>query len=196
MTAPAGGPALAVTGSTGALGGIVAGHLAAAGLEQRLLARDPSKAPALDGAVAVPFAYSDRDASLRALQGVTTLLMVSATEAPDRLDQHRTFVDAAVEAGVQHIVYTSFAGAAPDSIFTLGHDHYWTEQHIRATGLPYTFLRDNCYLDFMPDLVDEQGVIRGPAGTAGWRRSLGRTSRASPPWSSPTPRNTRTSPTP
>lgn len=146
--------------------------------------------------MAVSCAYSDRDASLRALQGVTTLFMVSAAEAVDRLDQHRTFVDAAVEAGVQHIVYTSFAGAAPDSIFSLAHDHYGTEQHIRATGLAYTFLRDNCYLDILPFLVDEHGVIRGPAEdgrvAAVARADIARVAAVV----LTNPRNTRTSPTP
>jgi uncharacterized protein YbjT (DUF2867 family) len=90
--------------------------------------------------------------------------MVSAGEAVDRLAQHRTFVDAAAEAGVQHIIYTSFYGAAPNATFTLGRDHFGTEEHIRAAGIRHTFLRDNLYLDFMPAVVGEDGVIRGPAG--------------------------------
>ncbi|MBO0846902.1 MAG: NmrA family NAD(P)-binding protein, partial [Nocardioides sp.] len=94
----------------------------------------------------------------------TTLLMVSASENADRLAEHRTFVDAAADAGVQHVVYTSFAGAAPDCTFTLGRDHWATEEHIRARRLGHTFLRDNFYLDFLPDMTGEDGVIRGPAG--------------------------------
>ena len=164
MRTPTSRPALAVTGATGALGGIVARFLADRGIEQRLLARTPSKAPALPGAVAVHADYADRDASRRALDGVSTLFMVSGSEAVDRADQHRTFVDTAVEAGVRHIVYTSFYGAAADSIFTHGHDHYATEEHIRASGMGYTFLRDNFYLDVLPHFVGEDGVIRGPAG--------------------------------
>ena len=99
-----------------------------------------------------------------ALDGVKTLFMVSAAETEDRLQQHYTFVDAATAAGVQHIVYTSFFGAAPDSTFTLGRDHYATEEWIKASGMDYTFLRDNFYLDFLPLLAGEDGVIRGPAG--------------------------------
>jgi NAD(P)H dehydrogenase (quinone) len=90
--------------------------------------------------------------------------MVSASESADRLEQHRTFVDAAADAGVQHVVYTSFYGAAPDCTFTLARDHFATEEHIRSRGLAFTFLRDSLYLDFMPMLVGEDGVIRGPAG--------------------------------
>ncbi len=58
--------------------------------------------------------------------------MVSASEAVDRLDQHRAFVSAAAEAGVRHVVYTSFQGAAPDCTFTLGRDHWATEEALRA----------------------------------------------------------------
>lgn len=65
---------------------------------------------------------------------------------------------------MRHIVYTSFVGAAPDAVFTLGRDHYWTEEHIKEAGLSYTFLRNNFYIDFMDALVGENLTIRGPAG--------------------------------
>jgi NAD(P)H dehydrogenase (quinone) len=108
--------------------------------------------------------YADAALSAKALAGVKTLFMVSAAEAEDRLQQHYSFIDAAVAAGVEHVVYTSFYGAAPDSIFTLGRDHYATEEWIKASGMKYTFLRDNFYLDFLPLLTGDDGVIRGPAG--------------------------------
>ncbi|MGO4191516.1 SDR family oxidoreductase [Arthrobacter sp. YAF17] len=157
-------PTLAVTGATGNLGGLVARLLAEAGSPQRLLVRDAARAPELEGAVPVVCTYMDSVLAKGALDGVTTLFMVSAAEAEDRLQQHYAFVDAAMAAGVQHIVYTSFFGAAPDSTFTLGRDHYATEEWIKASGMDYTFLRDNFYLDFMPLLAGEDGVIRGPAG--------------------------------
>jgi NAD(P)H dehydrogenase (quinone) len=90
--------------------------------------------------------------------------MVSAAEHPERVAQHRCFIDAAAAAGVSHLVYTSFYGAAPDATFTLARDHWATENHIRASGMAYTILRDNMYADFLPLLADEHGVIRGPAG--------------------------------
>ncbi len=158
-------PTLAVTGSTGALGGLVSRRLAGSDVVQRLLVRDVSRAPVLDGAVPVGFKdYDDHDSAVAALQGVTTLFMVSAAENSERLSQHYAFVDAAVEAGVRHLIYTSFSGAAADSTFTLGRDHYFTEERIRASGMDWTFLRDNLYLDFFPHMVGEDGVIRGPAG--------------------------------
>jgi uncharacterized protein YbjT (DUF2867 family) len=157
-------PRLAVTGSTGHLGGLVARQLAGAGSPQRLLVRDIGRAPELAGALPVAVAYADPVLAKAALDGVQTLLMVSAAETEDRLQQHCTFVDAAAAAGVQHIVYTSFFGAAADSTFTLGRDHFATEERIKASGMDYTFLRDNFYLDFLPLLAGEDGVIRGPAG--------------------------------
>ena len=157
-------PDLAVTGSTGVLGGMVARQLADAGFSQRLLVRDSRRAPDLQDAPAVAVSYGDPVLSRPALEGVKVLFMVSAAEAEDRLQQHYAFVDAAAEAGVHHIVYTSFFGAAPDCTFTLGRDHYATEERIRASGMGFTFLRDNFYLDFLPMLAGEDGVIRGPAG--------------------------------
>lgn len=158
------GAAIAVTGATGRLGGRVARRIAAGGMPQTLVVRDPDRAPRLPGARVVQGAFGDRDAIRSALRGIDRVLMVSASETPDRLDQHRTFVDAAAEAGVGHLVYISFYGAAPDATFTLARDHWATEQHIRASGLPFTFLRDNLYADFLPAMVGDDGVLRGPAG--------------------------------
>ena len=154
---------LAVTGSTGRLGGRIARRLADAGVPQRLLVRDPSRAPELPGASAVRAPYGDAAAVRAALEGTSTVLMVSASESADRVDQHRAFVDAAVAAGVEQLVYVSFYGAAPDATFTLARDHWATEEHVRARGLPATFLRDDIYADFAPALVGADGVIRGPA---------------------------------
>lgn len=155
---------LGITGATGALGHMVARALSERGIEQRLLVRDLARAPELSGATPELFAYDDAELARSALAGVDTLFMVSGAESADRLEQHRSFVDAATDAGVRHVVYTSFFGAAPDCTFTLARDHWATEEHIRASGMAFTFLRDNFYLDILPHLVGDDGVIRGPAG--------------------------------
>jgi uncharacterized protein YbjT (DUF2867 family) len=156
---------IGITGSTGALGGLVTQALAAdpgAGA-LRLVVRDASRAPQVDAEVAV-CEYADEEAAVAALTGVTTLLMVSAAEARDRREQHRTFIRAAARAGVAHVVYTSFSGAGADATFTLGRDHHDAELAIRESGMDFTFLRDNFYLDVLPLFADAAGVIRGPAG--------------------------------
>jgi NAD(P)H dehydrogenase (quinone) len=156
---------IGITGSTGALGGLVTAALAGDGGGDglRLVVRDPARAPQVGADVAV-CEYADEEAGVAALTGVTTLLMVSAAEAPDRREQHRTFIRAAARAGVQHVVYTSFSGADAEATFTLGRDHHDAEQAIRASGMDFTFLRDNFYLDVLPLFADAAGVIRGPAG--------------------------------
>ncbi len=153
---------LAVTGATGHLGGLVARHLA--DLSPRLIVRDASRAPGIAGADVAVTTYDDLKGSRTALTGVDVLFMVSASESRTRRDEHRTFIRAAAEAGVGHIVYTSFAGAAPDAGFTLGRDHFDAEQALVESGVAHTLLRDNFYLDVLPHFADADGVIRGPAG--------------------------------
>jgi NAD(P)H dehydrogenase (quinone) len=155
---------IALTGATGAVGGTAAHLLADAGRPVRLLVRDTARAPSLQGADVRQATYG-QDGCVQALEGVDTVFMVSGHEAADRLDQHRTFVDAAVTAGVRQIVYLSFVGASATSGFTLGRDHGATEDHIRASGLEWTFVRDNFYAEILPQFADEAGVIRGPAGS-------------------------------
>lgn len=156
----------AITGATGAIGKRVAARLAAAGTAQRLVVRDPQRAPALSGVeVSEPADYGDRDAMTRAFDGVSTVFMVSAKESQNRVEEHRSVVDAAMQAGVSRIVYLSFQGAAEFCTFTFGRDHWHTEQYIRDSGLEFTFLRDSLYLGALVSFVGDDGVIRGPAGS-------------------------------
>lgn len=156
--------AVAVTGASGRIGGRVARRLAAKGVPQRLLVRDPARAPELPGATAVVAPFADGPAVREALQGVDTVFMVSASEDANRAVAQRIFVDEAAAAGVRHVVYLSFQGASPESTFTFARDHADTEEHLRASGMAWTFLRDSFYADFMPMLVGADGVIRGPGG--------------------------------
>jgi NAD(P)H dehydrogenase (quinone) len=167
---------IGITGSTGQLGRLIVQRLAAdpiPGAALRLIVRDAGRAPALDDADGNPAevrvaVYGDAEASRAALDGVDTLFMASGSESPTRRDEHRTFIAAAAASGVTHLVYTSFSGADPDAVFTLGRDHADAEAAIRdaakQTGMHFTLLRDNFYSDFVPMFAGEDGVIRGPAG--------------------------------
>lgn len=73
--------------------------------------------------------------------------------------------EAARDAGVGHVVHTSFAGAAPDATFTFARDHYATEVFLAESGMDVTLLRDNFYMDVTAYLPGADGVIRGSAGT-------------------------------
>ncbi|HWR85973.1 MAG TPA: NAD(P)H-binding protein [Rhodoglobus sp.] len=154
---------IAITGTSGHVGGRVARLLGDD--VGRIIARDPYRALRLPHQPHMRVAaYGDADAARGALEGVDLLFMVSGSESPTRREEHRTFIAAAAEAGVGHIVYTSFVGAGPDAHFTLGRDHGDAEEAIRASGMRFTLLRDNFYSDFMPVFAGEDGVIRGPAG--------------------------------
>ena len=162
-------PLIAVTGSTGQLGGRVATRLAALGQTQRLLVRNLARAPQLPGAEAVQASYEDGPSMRKALRGVQTLFLVSGYGLA-RLEQHYSAIDAAVAAGVERIVYTSFLAAAPLATFAHAREHCLTEQRICASGRRYTFLRPGFYLDRAPGWFSSEGVIRGPAGngTTSW----------------------------
>ena len=153
---------IGVTGSTGQLGSRIVARLT--GVPLRLIVRDPARAPSVPGASVAQAAYGEHAALLSALDGVDVLMLLSATESADRVALHTATVDAAVAAGVQRIVYTSFVGASPGATFTFARDHWHTEQHIRSTGVDFTFLRDNLYLDFVTGYVGQDDAIRGPAG--------------------------------
>ena len=157
---------LGATGATGEVGGRLARRLAARGADQRLIVRDPSRAPDISGAdVAVIGGYDDPAGMREAFAGLDVLFLASAKEDENRLDLHHAAVDAAADAGVGRVVYLSFLGAAPDTTFTFGRDHFHTEERIKAAGLNHTFSRDSLYADYMPLFVGANDVIRGPAGT-------------------------------
>jgi len=172
---------LAITGATGEVGGRVARRLADRGVPQRLIVRNPSRAPQLPGAeIVTASSYGDAVSMRRALKEIDTLFLVSARDkfgvthisakngvAPppyNRLHEQMTAVNSAVAEGVSHIVYLSILNAAADATFILAHDHFHTEEHIRSTGMPFTFLRPNLYTDNVPRSVSADSVIRVPAG--------------------------------
>ena len=133
-----------ITGATGHLGSLILEHTLTRLPADRVAVsvRDPKKAEGLG----VEVRTGDFDGPLAdAFAGVETLLLVSV-DGPDeiRLQRHRNAVRAAVEAGVRHIVYTSVSDA-DTSPLGLAVVHKATEEAIRATGIPFTFLRNGMY---------------------------------------------------
>jgi NAD(P)H dehydrogenase (quinone) len=157
-------PTIAVTGVTGELGGRVARRLAKIGQPQRLIVRDPGRAPQLDKAEITQASFENIPAFKQALTGAQTLFLVPGN-VEGRLNGHFAVIDAAVEVGVERIVYLSFLACAPQPTFTHSREHWQTEDYIRSRGLRYTFLRPNFYLDAVPGWFSPEGIIQGPAGT-------------------------------
>ena len=155
---------IGITGVTGKLGSYVANLVDKKGIAPVHLARSPERAKIYASAEIRKIVYANTPEVVEALKGIDILLMVSARENPERVKEHKDFLDAAKLAGVEHIVYTSFYGADEKATFTLSRDHAQTEAYIKELGFTYTFLRDNFYLDFLIDMALENGEIRGPAG--------------------------------
>ena len=156
---------IGITGVTGKLGSYVAVFVDKKGIASIHLARSPERAKVYASAEIRQMVYANTPEVVEALKGIDVLLMVSARENPERVKEHKSFLDAAKLAGVQHIVDTSFYGADEKATFTLSRDHAQTEAYIKDLGFTYTFLRDNFYLDFLIDMALENGEIRGPAGS-------------------------------
>lgn len=110
---------------------------------------------------------------MHAFEGAEQLLLVSLDRTGEEcVSGHRAAVDAAVKAKVGRILYTSQMGAAHDSRFQACRDHARTEDLLRATGLPWTALRNGFYaasaLQFL-ESARHTGDIALPAdGPVAW----------------------------
>lgn len=139
-----------VTGASGAFGGAAARLLLERCAPDDLvfLTRTPEKLKDLrDAGAHVRAADFDDPASLpAAMAGGERMLLISTARVGTRVGQHRNAVDAAVAAGVEHIVYTSLIAAdAPDNPAIVKLDHRATEEIIEASGAAWTHLRDSQY---------------------------------------------------
>lgn len=162
---------IAVTGATGQLGRLVIESLLNQGVEPAQIVaavRDPRKAGdlAAQGVQVRKSDYDQPETLAPALEGVKRLLFISSNAVGQRVRQHRNVVDAAVKAGVEFIAYTS-APKADKTPMQLASEHRATEEIIRASGLPYTFLRNSWYTQVYTDQIPQylkHGVILGSAG--------------------------------
>lgn len=91
--------------------------------------------------------YDDEESMRRAFAGGERMLMLSAVKVGYRIPQHQRAVNAAVAAGVEHVVYTSFAGSEGADTSLAVKDHRATEQMLFDSGLDWTILRNTQYID-------------------------------------------------
>ncbi|MFL6122391.1 SDR family oxidoreductase [Actinophytocola sp.] len=154
---------IVVTGATGQLGRLVVEGLRKQGVKFAAGARNT----AADLGVEVrELDYNRPETLAPALQGASKVLLISGSEVGRRVAQHSAVVEAAKQAGVQHLVYTS-APYADTTELVLAPEHKATEEAIRASGLPYTFLRNGWYHENYVDKIKaaaETGEIVGAAG--------------------------------
>ena len=116
------------------------------------LVRDLSKAEELksQGITLRMGDYSDPASLASAFRGVETLLLISSGTLEGRVQQHINAIDAAKANGVKHIIYTSVLRSNPDTKFTVGVDHYHTEEYLKKSGIAYTFFRNTFYTEVLP----------------------------------------------
>ena len=167
-------PTLLVTGAGGQLGRRVVELLLESGASRVIAAtRNPAKlAPLAARGVELRRADFDDAGSLAAaFAGADRLLLVSTdvlNRPGVRLAQHRAAVNAAVAAGVKHVVYTSAPAPQPVPGGSLIDDHFWTEQALAASGLDWTILRDSLYADLLlmslPHAVQTGQLFSATAG--------------------------------
>jgi NAD(P)H dehydrogenase (quinone) len=149
---------IAVTGATGKLGRATLQHLLRRGVAAesiRPIVRDLAKARDLvDSRFDVAYGnYTDAALLEAAFSGVDTLLFISTSAlGEERMLHHRNVVAAAKGAGVRHIIYTSVVKPAAVACFAASPGHFHTEALVRDSGIPYTFFRNNLYLDIVPFL--------------------------------------------
>lgn len=167
---------LLVTGAAGNLGRQVVEHL----LEMkagRIVAttRTPDKLADLAkrGVDVRQADFTVPEALKKAFAGAERMLLISTGDLfPEglRLRQHRAAVQAAVEAGVKHVLYTSAPAPYPTAKGSLINDHFWTEQTLAASPLEWTILRHYIYTDFLVGTLAtslQHGVLTGSAGDGG-----------------------------
>ncbi|RCG26987.1 NAD(P)-dependent oxidoreductase [Sphaerisporangium album] len=161
---------IVVTAATGHLGRLVVeGLLAAVPADQvAIVVRDPGKAADLaERGVHVREADFDRPAMLEgAFAAGDRVLLISGPDVGARLNQHKAVVDAAAAAGVALLAYTSVLHADTTPL-AVAPDHLATEGYIRASGVPFSFLRNGWYTEnYAPAALNgaEHGTIAGSAG--------------------------------
>ncbi len=93
--------------------------------------------------------YDDVDSLNEAYKDSDRVYIVSGLEVGKRVQQHKNAIDAAINQGVKHITYSSFVGAtdpAYEHVYVTP-DHTATENYLKSTGIPYTAMRNNLYLE-------------------------------------------------
>ncbi|MBF9222781.1 SDR family oxidoreductase [Hymenobacter ruricola] len=160
-----------VTGATGGLGHETIECLlkTTPAAEIVALVRDASKATDLAqrGVDVRQADYFDYPALVHAFQGVEKVLLVSAVAFTDRVQQHRNVIDAAKEAGVKHLFYTSIQRSSDFVMPQVTESDLATEAYLKASGLVYTILRNGYYFEGLVYMIGREvpaAEIRFPAG--------------------------------
>ncbi|PNI08709.1 NAD(P)-dependent oxidoreductase [Arthrobacter sp. AFG7.2] len=162
---------IVITGATGQLGR----HVVKALLERNVPAEDivatGRSLEKLDdfagrGVRVTAMDYADAASVSAALKGATKVLLISGNEIGQRVEHHRTVIEAAKAEGVELLAYTSIANADTTGM-KLAAEHQVTEAILRDSGVPFVLLRNGWYLENYTDQLPgtlAQGALAGSAG--------------------------------
>lgn len=164
-----------ITGATGQFGQATIDFLLKKGInpnEISALARTAEKAEPLKAkGINIKLGdYNNINSLNEAFKGVEQLFLISSSDLNNRTEQHQNAINAASEAGVKHVIYTSFLrknNTATSPIAMLAKQHIDTEKIIKESGIPYTFLLNSLYADVLPGFLGDKVVEKGvflPAG--------------------------------
>jgi len=161
---------IAVTGANGKLGKQVIMNLLSFYPAEKIvgLARNPQDAGDLIklGVQIKQADYDKPETVSAALFGIKKLLLISAVIPSERFRQHKSVIDAARQAGVSLIAYTSQL-RADTSAFSLAKSHRETESYIKQSGMVYTILRNGWYIENHTENLNkalQHGVLLGSSG--------------------------------
>ena len=141
---------IVVSGASGHLGRLVTyGLLSAVDADRvRLVTRSPGGLDAPVGTDVRLADMNDPKTLRRAYEGAETLLIISTDTVDGRSAQHAAAIDAATDAGVGRVVYTSMISPGSDNPALIATSHRETEEHLYASGLDWTIVRCGLYSDF------------------------------------------------
>lgn len=175
MMEPSSSPRILITGASGSYGRKLLARCLHKGIDPSSLTLVTRRPEALLGSVHAAVtvrkgSFDDPEEDLaRAFDGAEVIFMISTSRAGARIPQHQNAVNAAVKAGAEHIIYTSFVGVDfEDPAALVAREHKATEAMIRRSGLAFTLLRDSMYLNAMADAILpsalSMGCLRSNAG--------------------------------
>ena len=118
------------------------------------------------GVRATAMDYDDAASVAQALKGATKVLLISGSAVGQRVEQHRTVIEAAKAEGVELLAYTSIANADTTRM-KLATEHQATESILKESGVPFVLLRNSWYIENYTDQLPgtlAQGALAGSAG--------------------------------
>jgi uncharacterized protein YbjT (DUF2867 family) len=152
-----------VIGATGTVGRLVVRQLTTSGEQIRALVKDRDTArQQLGDRVQYIVGDLDRPATLISALAAADRVFLLTRQSDRQPDQERAVVDAAVRAGVRHLVKLSVFRADERSPLQIARQHALTERAVRESGLAYTIVRPVFFMQNLPGMIRD-GAIRTAA---------------------------------